>query len=246
MQQLPYYKSCRLVSAQKSGRTWLRMIFAKVLQQIKIDPSKYEMLPSHHAWCSNVKAKYKPAKLDVIFLFRDPRDCVVSRYFEITKRRLRPKNKNAKKVYNDTLKEYIRRQDQYGIDSIIDYMNEWIENRELFRSFLPVSYEELTNDTLEVVTKILDFIHVECPSSKIQQAISYASFDNMRRIELTGKGNLLKNYHGTFGKRHKADDPETFRTRKGKIGGYKESLDSSDIDYVDSRIVRLNDFFPYK
>jgi len=234
-----------MFSAQKSGRTWLRMILAKVLQEIGVDSTKFEMIASYHSWCSGIKAKYKPCKLDVIFLFRDPRDCVVSRYFEITKRRLRPKHPGAKKAYNDELTDYIKRPDQYGIDSIIDFMNEWIEHRDEFKTFLPISYEGLTANPLNTVVNVLNFINVECPIDGIKRSIDYSSFDNMRKIELSGRGNLLKPYHGTFGNRHKANDPESFRTRKGKIGGYRDHLDPQDIEYVNERMKRLNEFFPY-
>ena len=42
-------KDTILVSYPKSGRTWLRMILAKILDESGIDVSKYEMMPSFHS-----------------------------------------------------------------------------------------------------------------------------------------------------------------------------------------------------
>ena len=158
--QLPYHRPDHyLFSAQKSGRTWVRMILAKVLEEIGLNPAKIEMIPSFHSSLDQVCQKNKPRKLNVIFLYRDPRDCVVSRYFEITRRRIRPKTNNPNKVYNSSLEDYIRRGDEYGIDAIIDYMNGWFRSRDKFRSFMPVSYENLHVTPREVVRRILEFRH---------------------------------------------------------------------------------------
>jgi alcohol sulfotransferase len=34
----------------------------------------------------------------------------------------------------------------------------------------------------------------------------------------------------------KAGDPESFKTRKGKVGGYREYLCDADVDWVNARI----------
>ena len=244
--QLPYHRPDHyLFSAQKSGRTWVRMILAKVLEEIGFNPAKLEMIPSFHTSCEMVCHKKKPHKLNVIFLYRDPRDCVVSRYFEITRRRIRPKTNNPNKVYNSELTDYIRRDDEYGIDAIVDYMNGWFRGRDKFRSFMPVSYENLHVTPREVVRRILEFIDIECSDEMIRRAVDYASFENMKNIETTGKGNLIQKYHGTFRERHKADDPDSFRVRKGQIGGFVDHLSPADIGYVNERVKRLDEFFYY-
>ena len=221
------------------------MILAKILEEIGLNPETIEMIPSFHTPFDQVLQKKKPHKLNVIFLFRDPRDCVVSRYFEISHRRIRPKTDSPKKVYNSKLEDYIRRDDEYGIDAIIDYMNGWFRGRDRFRSFMPVSYENLHITPREVVRRILEFINVDCSDEEMRRAVDYADFENMKKIEATGKGNLIKKYHGTFGERHKADDPNSFRVRRGRVGGFVEHLSQSDIEYVNERVKRLDEFFCY-
>lgn len=221
------------------------MILAKVLEEIGHNPAKIEMLPSFHASLDQVLHKNKPHKLNVLFLYRDPRDCVVSRYFEIAHRPIRPKTDNPNKVYNSTLSDYIRRSDIYGIDAIVKYMNSWFRGRESFRSFRPIMYEALHLAPHETVRGILDFMDVDYSDEDVRKAVDYAKFENMKKIEASGKGNLIKKYHGTFGERHKADDPNSFRVRKGQIGGFVDHLSPSDIEYVNERIQYLDEFFYY-
>lgn len=244
--QLPYYRPEHyLFSTQKSGRTWVRMILAKVLEEIGLNPKKIEMIPSFHTPFDQVLQKKKPHKLNVIFLFRDPRDCVVSRYFEISRRRIRPKTDNPKKVYNSKLEDYIRRSDEYGIDAIVNYMNAWFRGRDQFKSFMSVSYENLTVTPHEVVRRILEFMDIDCSDEVLHKAVDYATFGNMKKIEASSEGNLIQKYHGTFGERHQDKDPESFRVRKGKIGGYVDYLGEADIEYVNERVKCLDEFFYY-
>ncbi len=244
--QLPYHRPDHyLFSAQKSGRTWVRMILAKVLEETGLNPAKVEMIPSFHTSFDQLRQKKKPHKLNVIFLYRDPRDCVVSRYFEITRRRIRPKTDNPNKVYNSKLEDYIRRDDEYGIDAIIDYMNAWHHGRDCFKTFMSASYEDLHAHASDIVQKIVEFIEVDCSEDIVRKSVEYADFENMKKIEKSGKGNLIQKYHGTFGERHKTSDPNSFRVRKGRIGGYVEHLSPSDIEYVNERVKRLDEFFPY-
>ena len=150
-----------------------------------------------------------------------------------------------KKVSSNTLSEYIRRSDQYGIGHIVEYMNQWIMNKDSFNSFLSISYEELHVNTVAEVLKILDFLEIECTEDIVHESVEYSSFQNMRKIEESGKGNLLKSYHGTFGRRHKESDPESFRTRKGKIGSFVEYLNNEDIEFSNNAMKLLDKFFCY-
>lgn len=224
----------------------MRMILARVSFHVGINPYKKEMVPSFHSTYSDFIKKHKASKINVIYLHRDPRDCVVSRYFEITRRRRDPpKSKDPKKVYNNTLSECIRRADQHGIVFIIDYMNEWIRNLSTFKSSLVISYEKLHSEPISVIRSVLDFLSVNCSTEQLKEAIEYSSFKNMRQIEKTGTGNLLQKYHGTFGKRHKESDPESFRIRKGRIGGFVDYLSDEDIRFSNEAMKCLDDSFGY-
>lgn len=128
----------------------------------------------------------------------------------------------------------------YGIDAIIDYMNSWYLGKDRFKTFMSASYENLHTLACKMVQKIVTFIQIDCSKKVVQTAVDYADFENMKRIERSGKGNLIKKYHGTFGERHKTDDPNSFRVRKGQIGGFVDHLSPEDIEYVNERVKRLN------
>ena len=42
------------------------------------------------------------------------------------------------------------------------------------------------------------------------------------------------------------DDPESFKVRRGKIGGYSDYLNDDDIDYLNAELVRLHSRFGYR
>ena len=116
------------------------MILARVLFNLGIDPYEKEMLAASHSPYESVHKKHDPSKINALFMYRDPRDCVVSRYFEVTHRpprhrrgRLKKLKKNhIKKVYNDTLSEYVRRSDKYGIEHVVCFIQKRQENPLVF------------------------------------------------------------------------------------------------------------------
>ena len=66
---------------------------------------------------------------------------------------------------------------------------------------------------------------------EIKEAIEYCTFEKMKRMEVKGKS-LISKYRGRFGKGHDEKDPESFRCRKGKVGGYVDYLSEEDLQYI--------------
>ena len=57
----------------------------------------------------------------------------------------------------------------------------------------------------------------------VETSVDFARFDNMRRMEETG-------FFGAGALRPKdPDDAESFKVRKGRIGGYREELSDADL-----------------
>jgi len=153
------------------------------------------------------KNGYKWGK--VIFLVRDPRDVIVSLYFQ-EKKRL--------KEEVGTLEEFIFRE-RGGIETIVEYYNIWLNNRDIPKDFLLVSYEGLHKNPTYELSRVLEFIGIEEVSNEVvQQAVEYSSFDNMRKMEEQDKFKSDKLRPGD------PRDPESFKTRKGRVGGYREYL----------------------
>lgn len=249
-----------LVSFPKSGRTWLQLLIGTYLvRYFQLDGSKYNPLRDLHEMTQSIDRvsslqvthdgsvfyrsptaldadKQKYANANVILLIRDPRDVVVSAYFE----RNRRFPGRGKKGYEGTLTEFLRH-DQGSFDTIVAFYNIWYQSKEIPKQLKIVKYEHLLNQTEYELWAILKFMRLPpIDDSLLKQAVQECSFDNMREMERTDKFADIKLKPGD------ASDAESYKTRKGKIGGYKDYLSAEDIDYVDFRMrENLAEFFGY-
>jgi hypothetical protein len=187
------------------------------------------------------KDRYKDKK--VIFLVRDPRDVIVSSYFEMKNRgNIFGNNPYEKRraVFDGSLSEFIHRREG-GFDSIIRYYNIWAANRQIPKDFLLIRYEDLKANASGELHRVLDFLGLQSvPDEIITEAVNYASFDNMRRMESDGKfqTGILKPADKT--------DTDSYKTRKGKVKGYFDHLSGEEIFYLD-RIIQeqLSNYYGY-
>ncbi|NEN88672.1 MAG: sulfotransferase domain-containing protein [Okeania sp. SIO3H1] len=242
-----------LISFPKCGRTWLRLMLGRVLQthfKLKntnlleldklrqLDPDIPKIWVSHDdepQWKNpeeliTSKAEYQEKR--VIFLVRDPRDAIVSNYYQKTKRRL---------AYNGSLSEFIR-EENGRFTTLIRFYNIWAENRNVPQDFLLVRYEEIHRDRQKELRRVLHFLDLpEIADALIAEAGEYASFENMRKMEVE---NQFKS------RRMSAVDPgdiNSYKTRRGKVGGFKNELSTADIDDL-NRIMQksLSVFYGYQ
>jgi hypothetical protein len=254
-----------LISYPKCGRTWLRLMMGRIIASHFHLPEEEDILLLRwkrrvHPQVEHItvihdnrpmlktpqeletsKARYANKK--VIFLVRDPRDVIVSSYFELKHRsKLFAKNpyENQAGVVNDDLQAFIF-QERSGIDTIINYYNIWANNRHVPSGFLMVRYEDLRANPNKELQRIMDFLGLEAISSQtIEDAINFASFDNMRKMEMDEK------YQSEMLKPADRKDENTFKTRKGKIKGYVDYLSPESIALLDKKIhTELSDFFGY-
>jgi len=77
---------------------------------------------------------------------------------------------------------------------------------------------------------VLETMGLPVAPPAIDAAIEFSRFDNMRKLETANafKSDRLRPAN--------AGDAESFKTRKGKIGGYREYFTAADLDYVNTRI----------
>ena len=239
-----------IISYPKSGRTWLRLMIGRALHELigleeltmleenRVVAAK-GMLPTlfTHNGSSNTegrhwqdletdKSRYRGKK--ILYLTRDPRDVVVSCFFQTTRR---------KSLFRGTMSEFIR-SDNYGIRKIVTFNRIWHAARNVPAAFLPVRYEDLHIAPREVLRCALEFMGISrTDDGPLNRAIEFASFDNMRRMEQEEQFQSRKLRPG------RPDDEESFKVRKGKVGGFVDYLDSDDRDFVDRVIRELDDPF---
>lgn len=254
-----------LISYPKCGRTWLRLMIGKTIAthfnlpenedtillrwKRKVHPQVehitvvHDNRPMLKTPDELEKSKNQYAGKKVIFLVRDPRDVIVSSYFELKHRsKLFSNNpqENQSDLIDQGLHDFIF-QERSGIDTIIQYFNIWAENRQAPKAFLLVRYEDLRAEPHRQLRQIMDFLGLdEISAQTIDQAVDFASFDNMRKMEMEEK------YQSEMLKPANRLDENTFKTRKGKIKGYVDYLSSQEMAKLDQKIrTELSGFFGY-
>ena len=235
-----------LVSFPKSGRTWVRVMLGKAIalhyrvpasedllllrKLSRVHPKLPEIqvthdgLPHHRTPEEVGRAGQDFAGKRVIFLVRDPRDVVVSLYFHRTKR----DESVGGGFYRGTISQFIR-EDLGSLRTIIRYYNAWERARDRTGAFLQVRYEDLQSAPGAQLRRILEFIGIADPSDAvIAAAVEFAAFDNMRALE---KEKVLSPLTPA-----NEDDLESFKTRRGVVGGFRDYLKQEDIEWMDELI----------
>jgi hypothetical protein len=233
----------RVVSYPKSGRTWLRTLVGKALCDNfgldeglilgKFSGNEAPGLPAlsythdgcgyskhrHYTEIATDKSEYKKKK--VILLVRDPRDVLVSFYLHLSRR---------SDLYRGSLSEFVR-DDHYGIRKIIAFYNAWYANLDVPRETLVLRYEQMHADPEGNLRAALAFIGTrEIPDATIKQAVEFASFGNMKKLEGTHYFSNKKLRPGN------AADAESWKVRRGVVGGYAEYLNDEDCRYVEDAL----------
>jgi hypothetical protein len=183
------------------------------------------------------KNGYKGKK--VIFLVRDPRDTIVSLYFQHTKRVF---DKRGKPLYKGKSISKFIREKRGSFDSILEFYNVWYKNRRIPKGFLLVRYEDIFHgNKVKELKKILNFMGLNSiRESTIKKVVNEYTFEKMKKLE--------KENRFMEGRLKPGDktDAESFKMRKGKVGGHKEHLSRADVKYLTSKIKKeLPSYFGY-
>ena len=260
-----------LISFPKCGRTWLHVMIGKALQQhfaiedpniLRIGEQKNRRIEFPGiAYIHDDAAHWKKAEelvtskdyyrfKKVIFLTRDPRDVIVSLFFEKSKR-LKAYLAREKEAYSDLaeriepyeaqLHTYLQ-EEVGGFDTILKYYNIWAQNRHLPSKFLLVRYEDIHENPQRELRRVLTFLGIGTVSDQvISEAANFSSFNNMRAMERSDvyKNDLLRPTN--------KEDNDSYKTRKGEVGGFTNYLNSDEIRHLNSRMREsLSPYFRYE
>src|SRR5437016_777869 len=243
-----------ILSVPKSGRTWLRAFLCAYFckrfgLEFTLRPDRYHehriprLIFSHDLFehrtkgdrWDRLRGKYliPRRELDrakIILLARDPRDCFVSLYLQLTRRDPNAPLKLRKKTVSEMLRDR-----RFGMHAIINAMNDWINEFSERENFTLVRYEALRASPSEHFRDLLAVLGESAPDATIfQEALEFSRFDNMQKLEAAGAfdSNIL----------HPGDvrDPESFKVRRGKVGGYREYLSVEDQQYAADALANLD------
>jgi hypothetical protein len=182
----------------------------------------------------------------VILLARHPCDIAVSWYFQFTKRVSVAKreliNHSLSRPIDHTavsMWEFVM-QSEIGLPFLIEYLNTWQRNLEQLDHALIVRYEDLRARTAENLQSITAFIGASFTEREIEDAVAFASFNNLRKLEAAG---FFR--RGGLSRRNPAD-PDSFKVRRGKVYGYKDYFTAEQVAQMDELVwTRLSPSFGY-
>jgi hypothetical protein len=248
-----------IVSIPKSGRTWLRTFvcayFCKRFGlRFTLRPERYRhpdiprLIFSHDLFehrtkgdlWDRLRGKYlvprkELTRAKIILLTRDPRDCFVSLYLQITRR-----DPNAPvELRQKTVSEMLRDK-RFGVGAIVSTMNDWIDEFSGRDNFTLIRYEVLHAAPAEHFRDFLAILGESTPDMTIfEQALEFSRFENMQKLEAVGAFDSKILHPGDV------RDPESFKVRRGKVGGYREYLSEADQAFAASALAKLDARFGY-
>src|SRR5437870_9067313 len=166
-----------IVSIPKSGRTWLRAFLCAYFckrfgLEFTLRPERYHeqriprLIFSHDLFehrtkgdrWDRLRGKYlvprrELGRAKIILLARDPRDCFVSLYLQLTRRDPNAPRKLRRKSVGEMLRDR-----RFGVRAIINAMNDWINEFSGRDNFTLVRYEALRSSPAEYFCDLLDVI----------------------------------------------------------------------------------------
>lgn len=172
-----------------------------------------------------------------VVLVRHPCDIAVSWYHQFTRRQSAHKQELinhflAHPVDRRTISmwDFVRHSD-LGVLSLIAYLNTWESNLAGLERGLLLRYEDLRADPAAWLRRIAGLMGERFPDEQIEEAVRFASFDNLRQLE--SRGFFPK--QGGLNLRD-PQDPNSFKVRRAKVGGYREDFSPEQVAELDELV----------
>jgi hypothetical protein len=257
-----------IVSFGKSGRTWLRVMISRYYQLVhgiperillgfdnyhRRQPTIPKIFFTHDNYIKDYtgeldsKASFYTKK--VVLLVRNPKDIAVSQYFQ-WQHRMRPRKKklNLYPPHGADVSAYDFVMDpNCGLPAIIAYLNLWAREADKIERLLIVRYEDMRSAPADTLRRVIEFMQGDpegcADADAIAGAVEYSSVENMRKLE---ERNVFWLAGGRM-KPGKKGDPNSYKVRRAKVGGYKDYFDETETAEID-RLVQsgLSSAFGYE
>ncbi len=241
-----------VIGYPKTGTTWLRVMLAKYVQLLigrdeklplplfdqfeNLDPCVPPIQFTHGPllWTDqtaadlsqeNVVMPYSHAQ--VVLLVRSFPDVLVSDYWQ-HKTQVTP-------PYSGEISDFIR-DPVLGVEKAITFYRLWYEGRHLVSKLILTRYEDLRFRPTAEFRRLLGFWQIPINEDYLAQAVAFGNFDNMRKLEVDNKQTRKLVYFSSgfpiFATGDTEKTQEAFHVRKGQVGGYREYLSESDIQFL--------------
>lgn len=243
------------VSYGKSGRTWLRLMLSRFYQRqcglregafleydnlSRLDARIPTLFFTHGNYLRDYTGHRDSVVEDfrdhrVLLLVRDPRDVTVSQYFQ-WKHRMTP-HKRWLNAYPDgdadlTLWEFVSGHEA-GLDRSIRFLDLWARARASMPQIEVIRYEDLRAEPASELRRALNFLGADPDEASVADAVEYARFDNMRRLEEEGGRVAASGRRLVPGRRGQTD---SYKVRRAKVGGWRDYFDEEQAAELDARV----------
>ena len=232
-----------VISHAKSGRTWLAAMISHVYHRRygipeseliqfdnfqKLDARVPRILFSHDNRKDEDKTPlFGPEDLrrqKVVLLVRHPCDVAVSSYFQTFR--------NARKGMEPghaggPIFDYVV---EVKLPLVLGFFRRWREQIARVEQALVVRYEDLRRRPEHELARIFTFIEGQADPDEIKAAVDFASFEQMKQKEAANFFTSEKLRPGD------PADPQSFKVRKGKVGGYREHFSAAELARIDALV----------
>jgi Sulfotransferase domain len=243
-----------IVSFGKSGRTWLRVMVSRLYQRkydlkdeliefsnfSRANPAIPRILFTHDNYLRDFtghgggKAAFTTKR--VILLVRHPADITMSQYFQ-WKHRMRPHKilLNEYPAVDASVTPFQFMMGPSGLAKVDQWLNEWAAGLDALDSTLVVRYEDMRRDTLTELRRIADFMRMDATDAEVADAVEWAAFENMKQREADAASSSGRLRAGDV------ENPDSFKTRRAKVGGYQDYFDDAEVAQIDDVIDKTLD-----
>lgn len=234
-----------ILSRAKSGRTWLRAMISACYHEryglpdnLLLEFDNLHRLdrrvpkvsfahghaladafetPGHELWQED-----KP----LVFLIRNPCDVAVSEYFQSTRRASAYKREmwgvdTAAPMFDFVMSGPV------GLPVIVHYMNTVARRIAELPSAITVRYEDMRTAPESELARVVAHIDSPFDPEQIERAVEQCRFDAMKRKE---KENF---YHNSRLAARDPDDPDSYKVRRAKVGGYRDYFDADQVQAME-------------
>ncbi len=244
----------------KTGGTWLRAMLTHLyaardgISQKRVFKSdelqlqnpklpRWMITNGYMSWERLVADAYRAndsllAGKKTLFLARHPGDVAVSWHRQYQKR-TKPFKRELLEAEMETPVNWqsmdrwtFLQRPELGLPALIAYHNFWAETLSERDDALIVRYEDLRHDTVTTLKRIVAFLGETFTDEQIAAAVEFGSVENMSALEHSGY------FQNSSLKLRDSRDPDTFKVRRAKVGGFHEDLPADEAAWVEAEVCR--------
>lgn len=236
-----------LVSYPKSGRTFVRVMLARLYQRRfgiderkllefpilhKAPPDAPRLLFTHAGDTMRTPEEIAPdpkdyARTKLVLLARHPGDVAVSRFHHL---KHRSRDKARRQLAEQPIEQFVWTP-QGGIPSIVKFLNQFAA----IPGVTILRYEDFVIEPEAALKRLADAIGLKTSQADIADAVKFGSFANLKQREREGY------FQSDRMRPAKAGDERSTKVRTGGSGGYPAALGEAEADRIDAYLAEYLD-----